>query len=198
MLGNLYIILFRLIRLLPGSDYTVFCRSTGSPQPSVRWIRGGDIPIDPSTVKEDETGTKWLELILLCQSNLMLRSLSLENFTDPSTFICVARNPLGVANWTIKLEMVDDLRPDWLSRLVRPELHDGGQLVLHFPDSLPDSLRRPNQWTLRYSDDLNREKILWSILESEDRPLTVSILFSLCFLHIFRVSRSKVQQILCR
>ena len=42
------------------SDYTVFCRASGKPQPAVRWIRGGDIPIDPSTVKEDETGTKWL------------------------------------------------------------------------------------------------------------------------------------------
>uniref|UniRef100_A0A1I8AYI8 Protein-tyrosine-phosphatase n=1 Tax=Meloidogyne hapla TaxID=6305 RepID=A0A1I8AYI8_MELHA len=147
-----------LIQLLPGSDYTVFCRASGKPQPAVRWIRGGDIPIDPSTVKEDETGTKW--------------SLSLENFTEPSTFNCVARNPLGVANWTIRLEMVQDLRPNWLAHLVRTELHNG-QLLLHFPDSLPDSLRRPNQWTLRYSDDPTKEKILWSILESEDRPLTI-------------------------
>lgn len=68
-----------VVRLLPGSDYlgenaiwpqkksridfclfSVFCRASGKPQPAVRWIRGGDIPIDPSTVKEDETGTKWL------------------------------------------------------------------------------------------------------------------------------------------
>ena len=49
-----------LVQLLPMSDYTVFCRASGKPQPAVRWIRGGDIPIDPSTVKEDETGTKWL------------------------------------------------------------------------------------------------------------------------------------------
>uniref|UniRef100_A0A915MVF1 Uncharacterized protein n=1 Tax=Meloidogyne javanica TaxID=6303 RepID=A0A915MVF1_MELJA len=146
-----------VIRLLPGSDYTVFCRASGRPQPAVRWIRGGEIPIDPSTVKEDETGTKW--------------SLSLQNFTEPSTFNCVARNPLGAANWTIQLEMLQDLRPDWLSKIVRPEVHNG-QLLLHFPDSLPDSLRRPNQWTLRYSDDPSKEKILWSVLESEDRPLT--------------------------
>jgi len=55
---------------LPGSDYTVFCRASGRPQPAVRWIRGGEIPIDPSTVKEDETGTKWSDLcktfVLVC------------------------------------------------------------------------------------------------------------------------------------
>jgi hypothetical protein len=111
----------------------------------------------------------------------------LANISEPSTFNCVARNPLGAANWTIRLvlliqktiihcfqsqELVEGLRQDWLAQLARPEQRQG-QLWLHFADSLPDSLRRPNQWTLRYSDDPNKERILWSVLESEDRALTV-------------------------
>jgi len=128
---------------------------------------------------------------------LIFRSLSLQNFTEPSTFNCVARNPLGAANWTIQLEMLQDLRPDWLSKIVRPEVHNG-QLLLHFPDSLPDSLRRPNQWTLRYSDDPSKEKILWSVLESEDRPLTVKTFSIFLYLLIFRVFQLKVLLIQCR
>jgi hypothetical protein len=158
--------------------FSVFCRASGKPQPAVRWIRGGDIPIDPSTVKEDETGTKWLvgfgnDFREQFPTLYSTRSLSLANISEPSTFNCVARNPLGVANWTIRLELVEGLRPDWLGQMVRPEMRQG-QLWLHFADSLPDSLRKPNQWTLRYSDDPGRERILWSVLESEDRTLTVS------------------------
>uniref|UniRef100_A0A914HSM9 Uncharacterized protein n=1 Tax=Globodera rostochiensis TaxID=31243 RepID=A0A914HSM9_GLORO len=145
-----------VIQLLPGSDYTVFCRASGHPQPAVRWIRGGEIPIDPSIVKEDDTGTKW--------------SLFLSNITEPSTFNCVARNPLGVANWTIRLEMLDGLSDGWMGQLVRVE-NRRGQIYLHFADSLPNSLRKANQWTLRYTDEPNKERILWSVLESENRIL---------------------------
>uniref|UniRef100_A0A183CPQ6 Protein-tyrosine-phosphatase n=1 Tax=Globodera pallida TaxID=36090 RepID=A0A183CPQ6_GLOPA len=127
-----------------------------SPQPAVRWIRGGEIPIDPSIVKEDDTGTKW--------------SLFLSNITEPSNFNCVARNPLGVANWTIRLEMLDGLSDGWMGQLVRVE-NRRGQIYLHFADSLPNSLRKANQWTLRYTDEPNKERILWSVLESENRIL---------------------------
>uniref|UniRef100_A0A915ERI1 Ig-like domain-containing protein n=1 Tax=Ditylenchus dipsaci TaxID=166011 RepID=A0A915ERI1_9BILA len=75
------------IQLLPGSAYNVFCRATGKPQPSVKWIRGGNIAIDPSTVKSDESATRW--------------SLNVANITEDTNFNCVAQNSLGVANWTI-------------------------------------------------------------------------------------------------
>lgn len=100
------------------------------------------------------------------------RSLSLTNITDPSTFNCVARNPLGVANWTIRLEMLEGLSEAWRDQMVRVENRQG-QIILHFASALPESLRRANQWTLRYSEDPGKQRILWSVLESEDRALEV-------------------------
>lgn len=43
-------------------------------------------------VRSDESGTKW--------------SLNVENITDDTTFVCVARNSLGLANWTIDLKII--------------------------------------------------------------------------------------------
>lgn len=83
------------IDLLPGSSINVFCNATGSPQPSVNWIRLGSISIDPSTVKAEETATRW--------------SLKVSNITENTTFNCVAQNPLGIANWSIVLDVIDGL-----------------------------------------------------------------------------------------
>lgn len=75
---------------------TVFCNATGNPQPQVKWIRGGSFAIDPSMVRTDETAAKW--------------SLIVANVTEDTTFYCVAQNPLGVANWTIKVNMAPGSR----------------------------------------------------------------------------------------
>lgn len=142
-----------LVKLLPGSSYTVWCRASGRPEPSVKWQRGGNIAIDPSTVKSDETETKW--------------SLSLENITDDSTFNCLARNPLGVANWTIQLDIDDSLKPGWHSNVARAELQDG-KVHVHFSDALPESLRNPNTWRVLFSDDPMKPKNEWGVVESKD------------------------------
>lgn len=69
------------IDLLPGSSINIFCNATGSPQPSVKWIRVGSIAIDPSTVKAEEISTRW--------------SLKVVNITANTTFNCLAKNSLG-------------------------------------------------------------------------------------------------------
>lgn len=40
------------IKILPGSSFEVFCNATGSPKPTVKWIRAGSVPIDPSWVSQ--------------------------------------------------------------------------------------------------------------------------------------------------
>lgn len=36
-------------------------------------------------------------------------SLEVRNITEDTTFNCVAQNPLGVANWTIHVNLIDGL-----------------------------------------------------------------------------------------
>uniref|UniRef100_A0A915EU82 Uncharacterized protein n=1 Tax=Ditylenchus dipsaci TaxID=166011 RepID=A0A915EU82_9BILA len=143
--------------LLPGSAYNVFCRATGKPQPSVKWIRGGNIAIDPSTVKSDESATRW--------------SLNVANITEDTNFNCVAQNSLGVANWTIQLNVMEGLDPDWKAGVVTAENKDG-QVYLSFSDKIPDYLKDPNDWVVLFTDDQNKPLDTWSREESGGRPLT--------------------------
>jgi hypothetical protein len=116
------------IDLFPGSSINVFCSATGNPSPSVRWIRLGSVAIDPSTVKTEETATRW--------------SLNVANITEDSTFNCVAQNPLGVANYSIILNVIDDLPADWRKNLVKAKV-EGEDVLISFDDKIPQHLKDP-------------------------------------------------------
>ncbi|KAI6201744.1 hypothetical protein M3Y96_00874900 [Aphelenchoides besseyi] len=145
------------IDLLPGSSLLVFCNATGSPQPSVNWIRQGSIAIDPSTVKAEETATRW--------------SLNVANITEDTTFICVAQNPLGIANWSIALNVIDDLPLDWRRDMIKAKIEDDN-VLLSFDDKIPEHLKEQNNWKLRYTDDPNKPKNEWDEIDSDGNSLS--------------------------
>ncbi|CAD5215684.1 unnamed protein product [Bursaphelenchus okinawaensis] len=144
------------IALLPGSSLLVFCNATGSPSPSVNWIRQGSIPIDPSTVKNEGYATRW--------------SLNVNNITEDTTFNCVAQNPLGKANWTIDLDIVEELPENWKNSLIKAK-KDGDDVVLDVNDKAKESLQDPKEWTLKLTDDPSKPKDEWRTIESNGRPL---------------------------
>ncbi|CAD5221630.1 unnamed protein product [Bursaphelenchus xylophilus] len=144
------------IDLLPGSSLVVFCNGTGSPSPSVNWIRQGSIPIDPSTVKNEGYATRW--------------SLNVGNITEDTTFNCVAQNPLGKANWTIDLHIVDDLPENWKNKLITAK-KDGDDIVVDVNDKVKESLKDTNTWTLKITDDPSKPKDEWRTIESDGKPL---------------------------
>lgn len=76
----------------------------------------------------------------------------------------MARNPLGIANFTIKLEIVDGLQPGWQSNIARAELRDG-RIYIRFDDHLPESLRKPDTWRVIYTDDTTKPQSSWDVLE---------------------------------
>ncbi|KAI1721109.1 fibronectin type III domain-containing protein [Ditylenchus destructor] len=146
------------VDLLPGSAYNVFCRASGTPQPSVKWIRGGAIPIDPSIVESDDTGTRW--------------SLNVANITEDTDFNCVAQNSLGVANWTIRLNVMPGFveRPDWKANMVEAE-NRNGDVDLVFSNQIPAYLKEPNSWHIFYTDDPSKPIDNWNREESAGRHL---------------------------
>lgn len=92
-------------------------------------------------MKSDDSGTKW--------------SLNVANITEDTTFNCVAQNSLGVANWTIHLNVLEgnQLAADWQSSLVDVQLDDkDDEVVLSALDSLPENLRDPVELFLKISN----------------------------------------------
>ncbi|VDL79232.1 unnamed protein product, partial [Nippostrongylus brasiliensis] len=145
------------IDVLPGSQITVSCNATGLPLPSVRWIRGGTYDIDPSTV---DTATSHAQF-----------SLKVANITEDTTFNCVAQNPLGHANWTINVNLLPGLEPEWKDNFVISKT-ENGEVVLLFSDNLPDYLKPPNDWVIQYTDDPEKPKDEWKTISSDSGPLT--------------------------
>ncbi|KHN88307.1 Mesocentin [Toxocara canis] len=144
------------IDVLPGSALNVFCNATGLPQPSVKWIRSGNLPIDPSWVEADEKHARW--------------TLKVANITEDTSFNCVAQSPLGLANWTINVQMLPDLSPTWKSDFVLPK-NENGEVALHFTESLPDYLKEPNDWTIYWTDNPAQPIDQWNKIPSDKRPL---------------------------
>ncbi|VDK48392.1 unnamed protein product, partial [Anisakis simplex] len=144
------------IDVLPGSALNVFCNATGQPQPSVKWIRSGNLPIDPSWVEADEKHARW--------------TLKVSNITEDTSFNCVAQSPLGLANWTIKVQMLPDLGPSWKSDFILPK-NENGEIALHFTDNLPDYLKEPNDWIIYWTDDPSLPLDQWDQISSDKRPL---------------------------
>ncbi|KAK6743874.1 hypothetical protein RB195_010896 [Necator americanus] len=145
------------IDVLPGSQITVSCNATGLPLPSVKWIRGGTYEIDPSTV---DTAAKHAQF-----------SLKVANITEDTTFNCVAQNPLGHANWTINVNLLPGLEPEWKDDFVVSK-SENGEVVLVFSDNLPDYLKPPNDWVIRYTDNPDLPKDDWTVLPSDSATLT--------------------------
>ncbi|CAD6185909.1 unnamed protein product [Caenorhabditis auriculariae] len=144
------------IQILPGSQMNVACNATGIPQPQVKWIKAGSYEIDPSRVEAEGNYAKF--------------SLTVSNITEDTTFNCVAQNPLGHANWTINVNLIDGLEPNWRDDFVRSKT-EGGQTVLVFTDDLPDYLKTPNEWTIYYTDDAEEPKDQWEQIPSGGGPL---------------------------
>uniref|UniRef100_A0A183G3Q2 Protein-tyrosine-phosphatase n=1 Tax=Heligmosomoides polygyrus TaxID=6339 RepID=A0A183G3Q2_HELPZ len=145
------------IDVLPGSQITVSCNATGLPLPSVRWIRGGTYEIDPSTVN---TATSHAQF-----------SLQVANITEDTTFNCLAQNPLGHANWTINVNLLPGLEPEWKDDFVVSKT-ENSEVVLVFSDNLPDYLKPPSDWEIRYTDDPDKPKDQWETISSDNAPLT--------------------------
>uniref|UniRef100_A0A158QMD6 Fibronectin type-III domain-containing protein n=1 Tax=Haemonchus placei TaxID=6290 RepID=A0A158QMD6_HAEPC len=145
------------IDVLPGSQITVSCNATGLPLPSVKWIRGGTYEIDPSTV---DTAVSHAQF-----------SLQVANITEDTTFNCVAQNPLGHANWTINVNLLPGLEPEWKDDFVVSKT-ENGEVVLAFSDNLPDYLKPPSDWVIRYTDDPDLPKDEWKTIPSDSGPLT--------------------------
>ncbi|KIH59561.1 fibronectin type III domain protein, partial [Ancylostoma duodenale] len=145
------------IDVLPGSQITVSCNATGLPLPSVKWIRGGTYEIDPSTV---DTAAKHAQF-----------SLKVANITEDTTFNCVAQNPLGHANWTINVNLLPGLEPEWKDDFVVSK-SENGVVVLVFSDNLPDYLKPPNDWVIRYTDDPEQPQDQWMVMPSDSATLT--------------------------
>ncbi|CAJ0581112.1 unnamed protein product, partial [Mesorhabditis spiculigera] len=146
------------IDVLPGSTITVACNATGHPQPKVEWIRAGSASIDPSTVHADEVATAF--------------SLHVANLSEDTTFNCLAQNSLGKANWTISLNMLPGLKPNWQEDFVVAKIHDGIP-VLKFTDFLPSYLKTPNEWRIYYSEDPGKRRDEWHQIDAEGRPLSI-------------------------
>uniref|UniRef100_A0AC35F5C1 Uncharacterized protein n=1 Tax=Panagrolaimus sp. PS1159 TaxID=55785 RepID=A0AC35F5C1_9BILA len=145
------------IDLLPGSAFTVFCNASGDPQPTVKWIRGGSLAIDPSMVKSDDSAAEW--------------SLKLTNLTEDTTFLCYAHNPLGHANWTINIKIDKAALPEgWNKDGVKARL-DNGQQTLHFSDVIPENLKRPGDWIIHYTDDPTLPLDQWQKIPSDGTKL---------------------------
>uniref|UniRef100_A0A1I7U3G2 Ig-like domain-containing protein n=1 Tax=Caenorhabditis tropicalis TaxID=1561998 RepID=A0A1I7U3G2_9PELO len=145
------------IQILPGSQMTIACHATGVPLPQVKWIKGGNYEIDPSRVDADGNHAQF--------------SLQVANITEDTTFNCVAQNPLGHANWTIHVNLIEGLEPNWRDDFVTSK-SDGGQIVLVFNDELPEYLKPPNEWTIQYTDDAEQPKDQWETIPSGGAPLT--------------------------
>ncbi|KAK5970177.1 hypothetical protein GCK32_013330, partial [Trichostrongylus colubriformis] len=145
------------IDVLPGSQITVSCNATGLPLPSVKWIRGGTYEIDPSTVDTATTHAQF--------------SLQVANITEDTTFNCVAQNPLGHANWTINVNLLPGLEPEWKDDFVISKT-ENGEVVLAFSDNLPDYLKPPSDWIIRYTDNPDLPKDEWKTIPSDSGPLT--------------------------
>uniref|UniRef100_A0AAF5I0P7 Uncharacterized protein n=1 Tax=Strongyloides stercoralis TaxID=6248 RepID=A0AAF5I0P7_STRER len=148
------------VYLLPGSSYTVFCNATGDPQPEVKWIRGGEHAIDPSTVKANKEHAEW--------------SLRVYNVTTNAEFVCVAQNSLGTAQWTIDIEVLPQQSPDWQTKFVKPVFEDG-TVKLKFTDELPEYLKNANEWIVLYSDDNTRPVEEWDSISGKGPLESVTI-----------------------
>lgn len=145
------------IQILPGSQMTIACNATGIPLPQVKWIKAGNYEIDPSRVDADGEHAQF--------------SLQVANITEDTTFNCVAQNPLGSANWTINVNLIEGLGQDWKSDFVTSK-PDGGQIVLVFNEELPEYLKPPNEWQIQYTDDPEQPKDEWETIPSGGAPLT--------------------------
>uniref|UniRef100_A0A915BJG8 VWFA domain-containing protein n=1 Tax=Parascaris univalens TaxID=6257 RepID=A0A915BJG8_PARUN len=144
------------IDVLPGSALNIFCNATGVPQPSVKWIRSGSLPIDPSWIEADEKHARW--------------TLRVANITEDSSFNCVAQSPLGLANWTINVQLIADLSVTWKIDFVLPK-NENGEVALHFTDNLPDYLKEPNDWIIYWTDNPGDAIEMWNKILSDKRPL---------------------------
>ncbi|KJH47474.1 fibronectin type III domain protein [Dictyocaulus viviparus] len=129
------------IDVLPGSQLTVSCNATGLPLPSVKWIRGGTYEIDPSTVNTAGSHAQF--------------SLEVTNVTEDTLFNCVAQNPLGHANWTIRVNLLPGLDSEWKDDFVVSKSENG-----------------ENDWIIRYTDDPEKPKDEWKVISSDSGPLT--------------------------
>ncbi|VDM60366.1 unnamed protein product [Angiostrongylus costaricensis] len=98
-------------------------------------------------------------------------SLQVANVTEDTTFNCVAQNPLGQANWTIRVNLLPGLDPEWKDDFVTSK-SENGEVVLVFSDNLPDYLKPPNEWIIRYTDDPRKPKNEWKVVPSDSAPLT--------------------------
>ncbi|PIO55127.1 hypothetical protein TELCIR_23490, partial [Teladorsagia circumcincta] len=47
-----------------------------------------------------------------------------------------------------------------------------GEVVLAFSDNLPDYLKPPSDWVIKYTDDPNQPKDEWKVIPSDSGPLT--------------------------
>ncbi|PIO65242.1 hypothetical protein TELCIR_13098 [Teladorsagia circumcincta] len=98
-------------------------------------------------------------------------SLQVANITEDTTFNCVAQNPLGHANWTINVNLLPGLEPEWKDDFVVSKT-ENGEVVLAFSDNLPDYLKPPSDWVIKYTDDPNQPKDEWKVIPSDSGPLT--------------------------
>ncbi|CEF66897.1 Down syndrome cell adhesion molecule-like protein 1 [Strongyloides ratti] len=146
--------------LLPGSSYTVFCNATGDPQPEVKWIRGGEHAIDPSTVKANKEHAEW--------------SLRVYNVTTNAEFVCIAQNSLGSAQWNIDIEVLPQQDPDWQKKFVKPILEDG-KVKLEFTDELPEYLKNANEWIVLYTEDNTRPIEEWDSISGKGPLESITI-----------------------
>uniref|UniRef100_A0AC35TXB2 Titin n=1 Tax=Rhabditophanes sp. KR3021 TaxID=114890 RepID=A0AC35TXB2_9BILA len=140
-----------VIDLLPGSSFRLWCNSSGDPFPSIRWVRVGDHPIDPSTVKVDEGHAEW--------------SLKVNNITEDATFMCIAENSLGIAKHTIVLS-IQEQPENWQEDFVKPKI-ENGKVMLEFTDDLPDYLKNSTDWTILYTADKNLPVEQWDNINGQ-------------------------------
>ncbi|KAF8358236.1 dig-1, partial [Pristionchus pacificus] len=144
------------IEVLPGSAIKVSCNASGTPLPHVRWIKAGTFDIDPSTIREGETFASF--------------SLDVSNITEDTTFNCLATNPLGIANWTIYVNVQPGLKPNWADDLVIAKT-DGDTPLLQFTDDLPAYLKPPADWEIHYTTDPSKPRDEWEKVTSDGAPL---------------------------
>ncbi|VDM67448.1 unnamed protein product [Strongylus vulgaris] len=63
------------------------------------------------------------------------------------------------------------LGPEWKDDFVVSK-SENGVVVLVFSDNLPDYLKPPNDWVIRYTDDPEKPKDEWNVVPSDSATLT--------------------------